>query len=84
MNLSIRYLGNLKRPWLLYREGGDYDQHAHMRTREDAEMVRKLIDACKYPYCDDYRIAMQRLLTQKEFKMLKKKDGYYNPKGMRG
>ena len=47
-------------------------------------MCGKLIDAGKYPYCKDYKMAMQRLLTEEEFKRLRKKDRYFNSqKGVR-
>ncbi|MET3616742.1 hypothetical protein ABID14_000362 [Peptoniphilus olsenii] len=68
MKLTIKYLHNLDRPWLLKREHGKYRQHAHMRTKKDAIKVRQLIDLNKYPLCRDYKIAMQRLLTEEEFK----------------
>lgn len=84
MNLKIIYLHKLERPWLIKREHGKYEQHAHMRTKKDALRVRQLIDANKYPYCDDYKIAMKRLLTEDEWKRLKKKQYYFNPqKGKR-
>lgn len=84
MNLSIKYLPNLDRPFLIRRDGGTYEQHAHMRSKKDALTVRRLIDGNKYPYCEDYKIAMKRLLTEEEFKRLRKKDRYFNPqKGLR-
>lgn len=84
MNLSIIYLKNLDRPWLLKRVGGEYSQHAHFYTKKDAAAVRRLIDSNKYPYCKSYRIAMERLLTEKEFKRLKRKCKYINiNKGVR-
>jgi len=55
MKLTLRYIPNLERPWLLKREGGAYEQHAHF-----------------------FKIAMQRLLTEEEFKSLEKKQRYIN------
>ena len=79
MQLSIKYLKKcIERPWLLKRVGGKYEQHAHLRTRKDAIKVRQLIDANKYPYCKDYKIAMQRILTNEEYKNLNKKPRYKN------
>lgn len=79
MKLTIKYLENCDdRHWIIIREGGEYKQHAHMHTKKDAERVRQLIDLNKYPYCDDYKVAMQRLLTEEEFKKLKKKQRYLN------
>lgn len=79
MKLSIKYKPKcFDRPWLIKREGGAYKQHAHLKTRKDAEKVRRLIDIGKYPYCKDFKIAMQRLLTEEEFKKLDKKTRYVN------
>lgn len=63
---------------MLIREGGAYDQHAHFLCKKDAENVRRLIYSGKYPYNKKYKIAMQRLLTEEEFKKLRKKPRYYN------
>ena len=49
MKLSIIYLPNLHRPWLLKREHGEYEQHAHFFTKKEALCCRKLIDANKFP-----------------------------------
>ncbi len=78
MDLKIIYLENLERPWLLKRVGGSYDQHSHFFSRKDALKVRGLIDAWKYPYSKSYKIAMQRILTEEEFKTLNKKSRYCN------
>lgn len=79
MKLSIKYKPLCEeRPWLIKREGGEYKQHAHLKTKRDAIKVRQLIDANKYPYCHDYKIAIQRLLTEEEFKKLDKKQRYFN------
>ena len=72
------------RPWLLVRENGKYSQHAHMKTKSDAINVRTLIDSGKYPYKKEFKIAMQRLLTEEEFKKLKKKQRYFNPQKIKG
>lgn len=80
MKLTIIYKPSCKeRPWLIKREGGKYGQHAHMHSKRDAEKVRSLIDRGKYPYCRDFKVAMQRLLSEEEFKGLKKKQRYFNP-----
>lgn len=74
----------MERPWLLKRVGGSYEQHAHFFTRKDAQKVRRLIDQNKYPYSKEYKTAMQRILTEEEFKKLHKKERYYNvQKGVR-
>lgn len=72
------YYPKMNRPWLLKREHGEYSQHAHFFTKKEALCCRKLIDACKYPREKKYKIAMQRLLTEEEFKRLNKKQRYYN------
>lgn len=78
MQLSIIYYPKMNRPRLLKREHGEYSQHAHFYTKKEALCCRKLIDACKYPREEKYRIAMQRLLTDEEFKKLNKKERYFN------
>lgn len=79
MKLSIKFKPRCNdRPWLLVREGGDYEQHAHLKSKSDCIKVRHLIDINKYPYNSEYKIAMKRLLTEEEFKSLDKKQRYYN------
>lgn len=79
MKLSIKFKPRCdERPWLLVREGGDYSQHAHLKSKNDCIKVRHLIDINKYPYNSEYKIAMKRLLTEEEFKSLDKKQRYYN------
>lgn len=79
MRLTIMYKpGCGDRPWLIKREGGAYEQHAHLHTKKDALRVRQIIDAGKYPYCKEYKIAVRRLLNEKEFKKLHKKQRYFN------
>ena len=79
MKLTIKYYPKLpKRKWILIREGGAYEQHAHFLCKKDAFNVRRLIDSNKYPYNKKYKLAMKRILTEEEFKKLKKKQRYYN------
>ena len=78
MKLSIIYYPKMERPRLLKREHGLYEQHAHFFTQKEAKKCRKLIDANKYPRDKKYRIAMQRLMTEEEFKKLNKKPRYHN------
>ncbi|MDD7319288.1 MAG: hypothetical protein PUG74_11550 [Prevotellaceae bacterium] len=79
MKLEIKFKPTCEeRPWLIKRVGGKYEQHAHLRTKKDALKVRNLIDCGKYPYNKKYKIAIQRLLTEEEFKSLDKKDRYFN------
>ena len=60
------------------REGGEYSQHAHLKSKSDCIKVRHLIDINKYPYNNEYKIAMKRLLNEEEFKKLDKKQRYFN------
>ncbi|MBU5669483.1 hypothetical protein KQI68_06480 [Peptoniphilus sp. MSJ-1] len=85
MKLSIKFKPRCdERPWLIVRENGEYEQHAHLKSKKDALKVRNIIDRWVYPYCKDYKIAVQRLLTEEEFKSLDKKQRYFNPqKGIR-
>lgn len=79
MNLIIKFKPRCdERPWLIVREDGEYSQHAHMRTKKEALKVRNLIDHWVYPYNKNYKTAIQRLLTEEEFKSLDKKDRYFN------
>jgi len=79
LNLIIKFKPRCdERPWLIVREGGEYSQHAHLRTKKEALKVRNLIDRWVYPYNKNYKIAVQRLLTEEEFKSLDKKDRYFN------
>lgn len=63
----------MKRPRLLKREHGKYEQHAHFYTKKEATECRILIDKQIYPREDKYLIAMKRILTDREFIKLKKK-----------
>lgn len=79
MKLSIKFKPRCdERPWLLVRVGGEYSQHAHLKSKSDCIKVRHLIDINKYPYNKDFKVAVQRLLTEEEFKSLDKKQRYYN------
>lgn len=84
MKLSIIYYPKMNRPWLLKREHGDYEQHAHFYTKKECVKCRNLIDSGTYPKNKKFLIAMQRILTKEEFKKLDKKQRYYNVnKGIR-
>jgi hypothetical protein len=79
MKLTIKFKPRCdERPWLLVRVGGEYSQHAHLKSKSDCIKVRHLIDINKYPYNKDFKIAMKRLLTEEEFKNLDKKQRYFN------
>lgn len=80
MELTLRLINeDFERPWLLKRGDGDYSQHAHFETKKDAERVAHLIYIEKYPTNKKEKFAMQRILTEEEFKKLDKKDKYFNP-----
>lgn len=79
MRLSIKFKPRCdERPWLLVRVDGEYEQHAHLKSKSDCIKVRHLIDINKYPYNKDFKIAMKRLLNEEEFKNLDKKQRYFN------
>lgn len=81
MKLSIIEYPKMARKWLLKREYGEYNQHAHFFTLEEAKKCRKLIDNNKYPREKKYIYPMQRILTKEEFQQLKKKQRYMNVNG---
>ncbi|WP_296113054.1 hypothetical protein [uncultured Anaerococcus sp.] len=84
MKLSIIYYPKMKRPWLLKREYGKYEQHAHFYTRKEAVKCRILIDKRVYPRQKKYQIAVRRILTKEEYKKLNKTPRYCNKqKGIR-
>lgn len=84
MNLYIRRFEHFDRPWLLKRVDGCYKQHCHFRTYEEAMEIKHLIEIWKYPKTKEQKQAMLRILTEEEFKTLKKKQRYFNPnKGVR-
>lgn len=78
MKLSIIYYPKMKRPWLLKREYGKYEQHAHFYTKKEATKCRILIDKQIYPREKKYLIAMKRILTEEEYKKLNKRPRYCN------
>ena len=79
LKLTIEYIKGYERPWLLKREDGEYNQHAHFYTKKEAEKVKNLIEVNRYPKNKDQKYAMQKILTENEFKKLCKKDRYFNP-----
>ena len=81
MKLSIIEYPKMARKWLLKREHGEYNQHAHFFALKEAKQCRELIDNNKYPREKKYIYPMQRILTKKEFQQLKKKQRYMNVNG---
>ena len=78
MKLSIMFFKGQERPYLLKRINGEHCQHAHFFKKEDAERCRRIIDKKEYPKNEKYKIAVKRILTEKEFKKLNKKTNYIN------
>lgn len=78
MKLSIIYYPKMKRPRLLKREHGEYEQYAHFYTKKEATKCRILIDKQIYPRDKKYLIAMKRILTEEEYKKLNKRPRYCN------
>lgn len=77
MNIQIRYIEGYERPWLIKRVNGKYEQHAHMRCHRDAVKVRNCINNKRYCKDKDIFNALRRLLTDKEFRELNRKEKYY-------
>ena len=68
----------MKRPWLLKREHGKHEQHAHFYTKKEATKCRIFIDKKIYPREKKYLIAMKRILTEEEYKKLNKRPRHCN------
>jgi hypothetical protein len=78
LELKIEKYDNFERSFLLKRSDGEYEQHCHFKTKKEALKVKNLIEINKYPKNKDQKYAMQRLLSEEEFKNLDKKDKYHN------
>ena len=77
MKLSIKYFPHIKdNKWMLIREHGTYDQHAHFSSEKEARQCRKLIDSRSYPRNKKYKIAIKRILTKEEFSKLNIRSKY--------
>lgn len=84
MNLALEYFENFERPWLLKRLDGEYGQHSHFYSKDEALRVKNLLEIGKYPKTKEQKMAMLRILSEEEFKSLDKKQRYFNPcKGVR-
>ena len=82
--LVLEYIADFKRPWLVKRKGGEYEQHAHFYRKEDVYLCIKCIKNNKYPTSREIKYAMKKILTKDEFSSLSKKQRYFNPnKGRR-
>ena len=49
MKLSIIFIPYMTRCWMLKRDYGEYEQHAHFYSEKDAKKCRRYIDRNKYP-----------------------------------
>ena len=67
------------RGYILIRENGDYEQHAHLKDEATCHTLIKLIKNNKLPTSSYLRGSCIRLLDEEEYAMLKeKKQKYYN------
>ena len=65
--------------WVVYREGGEHEQHAHLRSRKSCLLLIKLIKQGTMPRSEYMQGSVRRLLTDQEVAALHKpKDRYYN------
>lgn len=70
---------------VLWREGGDHSQHAHLRDMRKVHTLLTLIDLNLLPRDTYLQGSCQRLLTPEEYtRLTKSKDRYYNTTGKRG
>ena len=65
--------------WVVYRVGGDQDQHCHMKKIGACRRLIKILKQGDYPYSPWMRESARRLLDEEEYAKLKKpKDRYIN------
>lgn len=65
--------------WVIYRVGGEPEQHAHFSKLNACKKLDKLIHSGVYPYSPWFQEACRLLLTDGELACLKKpKDRYHN------
>lgn len=73
------------RDYIVIRVGGEYSQHAHIKTKQGVRELLYLIEKKWLPRSEYLKESCRRLLTEDEFMELKqKKQRYYNVnKGIR-
>ena len=85
MRLKYKITTDCKGYKILWREGGDHSQHAHIRDIRKVKVLIHLIENNLLPKDEYLQQSCRRLLTEEEFAILKKpKDNYNNkPKHLR-
>jgi len=67
------------RGYIVVRIGGEYAQHAHIKTKNACRLLIKLIEDNKLPTSYYLQGSCKRLLTEEEYRRLKsKKQNYTN------
>ena len=65
--------------WVVFRVGGQPENHAHLRSRKSCQLLIKLIKQGVLPKSEYLQGSCRRLLTDDEMaKLHKPKDRYYN------
>lgn len=65
--------------YIIIRVGGEYEQHAHIKTKRTCDKLIKLIKSNKLPMSEYLQGSCKRLLTDEEYARLRPfKQMYYN------
>lgn len=83
MKIEVKYIPQYRRPYLVKRIGGDWDQHAHLCKKKDIKKLEGYIARNEMPVDKELKTALWRLMTSKEFKGLNRKQKYYNRQSRR-
>lgn len=78
IEFDIKFYDNFNKPYLLKRVNGTYDQHCHFEEEKDALDCIRIIQNGLRPKDKNQANQIKRLLTDKEFLRLNKKEKYYN------
>lgn len=73
------YIRQDKAGWVIIRVGGTYQQHAHVKSMAGCMQLIRLIEMGLEPKSDWLQQSARRLLTDEEYRGLKRvKDKYVN------
>lgn len=64
--------------YIVRRVDGEYKQHAHISTMKGCKKLIGYIHSNTLPFSRYLQISCQRLLTEDEYRQLRKKQRYYN------
>lgn len=78
IEFDIQVYDNFEKPYLLKRVNGTYDQHCHFEEEQHALDCIRVIQNGLRPKDKNQANQIKRLLTDKEFLRLNKKERYYN------